>query len=95
MKGLQKNISLQSYTTFKIGGHAKYFVKAKNKEQLKEALLWARENKQNFFILGGGSNLIISDNGFDGLVIKLENQEFETKGNQGYFRGIRPLLQDF
>lgn len=67
---IQENIPLASLTTFKIGGPAKYFCQAKSPEDLKEALFWVKGKKLPFFILGEGSNLLISDEGFPGLVIK-------------------------
>jgi len=66
----KKNVSLKNYTTFKIGGPAKYFYIAKTKEDLIEAIKEAKKLKLPFFILGGGSNLLVSDKGFNGLVIK-------------------------
>ena len=68
--GFQKNIPLKNYTTFRIGGPAKYFFVAKTKENLIEAIKMAKKMKLPFFILGGGSNLLVSDEGFNGLVIK-------------------------
>ncbi len=70
---VQKNISLAKYTTFKIGGPAQYFFVAKNKEDLIEAVKAAKKLKLRFFILGGGSNILFSDKGFNGLVINIEN----------------------
>ncbi len=67
----RKNISLKKYTTFQIGGKAKYFFVAKTKTELILAIELAKEMNLPFFILGGGSNLLVSDNGFDGLVIKI------------------------
>ena len=66
----RKNVPLKNYTTFKIGGPAKYFFVAKRKEELIEAIKLAKKLELPFFILGGGSNLLVSDKGFDGLVIK-------------------------
>jgi len=66
----RKNVPLKNYTTFKIGGPAKYFFEAKRKEELIEAIKLAKKLELPFFILGGGSNLLVSDKGFDGLVIK-------------------------
>ena len=68
--GVQKNIPLKKYTTFKIGGPAKYFFVAKNKADLIKAIKVAKNLKLPFFVLGGGSNLLVSDKGFKGLVIK-------------------------
>jgi len=66
----RKNISLKNYTTFKIGGRAKYFFVAKTKVKLIKAIQEAKKRRLPFFILGGGSNILISDKGFNGLVIK-------------------------
>jgi len=81
---IQKNISLSKYTTFKVGGIAKYFCIAKNKKEIIQALKYAQKNKLKYLILGKGSNLLISDNGFNGLVIKLENQKIKIKNNTIY-----------
>jgi len=71
-RGFQKNISLAKKTTFKIGGKAKYFFIAKSKKDLIKAIRWAKRNHLPFFVLGGGSNLLVADEGFEGLVIKLQ-----------------------
>ncbi|MCK4781907.1 UDP-N-acetylmuramate dehydrogenase [Candidatus Parcubacteria bacterium] len=72
---MSKNISLAKYTTFKIGGPAKYFLIAKTKKELTKAIKTAKENKLPFFILGGGSNVLVSDKGFNGLVIKIQSSK--------------------
>lgn len=69
---VQQNIALAPYTTFKIGGSARFFVAVKTVEELKESLDFARDQNLATLILGGGSNVLISDDGFDGLVIKIE-----------------------
>jgi len=79
---IQKNISLSKYTSFKIGGLAKYFCVAENVEEIKEALEFVGKNKLNVVVLGGGSNLLISDEGFNGIVIKIMNQELRIKNNE-------------
>ncbi len=79
----QKNVLLKNYTTFKIGGPAKYFCFAKNKEGLIEAVKWAKEKNLPFFILGGGSNLLVSDKGYEGLVIKYQNPKLAEYVNKG------------
>src|SRR3989339_70569 len=73
---------LKKYTTFKIGGPAKFFVVVKNKAQLFKAVKAAVDLKIPFTILGGGSNVLIADKGIDGLVIKLEGGETEIKGGR-------------
>lgn len=62
---------LAQYTTFKIGGAARFFVEATTETEIVAALKSAEENCQKVFILGGGSNILIADAGFDGLVIKI------------------------
>lgn len=71
MVKIQENIPLAPYTTFKIGGPAKYFVEINGEEALIEAVQYAKDNNIPAFIMGGGSNILISDKGFDGLVIRL------------------------
>jgi len=79
---IQKNILLSKYTSFKIGGPAKYFCVAENVEEIKEALEYAEKNKLKIFILGGGSNLLISDEGFSGLVLRITNYELKIKDDE-------------
>jgi UDP-N-acetylmuramate dehydrogenase len=67
-----EHIPLAPYSTFKIGGPARFFCVVSSAAELKEAIQFAHEKPVPFFILGGGSNILISDNGFDGLVIKME-----------------------
>jgi UDP-N-acetylmuramate dehydrogenase len=69
---LQENIILAPFTTIGIGGPARYYLRAQNVDEVLAALAWAREHGQRVFILGGGSNLLISDSGFDGLVLHLD-----------------------
>lgn len=78
---IQNNIPLAPYTTFKIGGPAEYFVLAKTSEEVQEAIAWAQASKQDVFVFGGGSNLLISDQGIKGLVIKLDLQDLEFDGD--------------
>jgi UDP-N-acetylmuramate dehydrogenase len=72
---IQKDVSLAPFTTFKIGGPARYYIEAKTKQDLVEAVAWAKENDQNVYYLGGGSNLLIADEGLPGLVIRFGNRE--------------------
>ncbi|MDO8500027.1 MAG: UDP-N-acetylmuramate dehydrogenase [bacterium] len=67
---VKENISLKPYTVFKIGGNARFFVEVKSTEELKEALSFAKGNGVPFFVAGAGSNILVSDKGFDGLYIK-------------------------
>jgi len=69
---VRENHPLAPLTTFGIGGPARYFVAARSEAELREALLWAGERMLPAFILGGGSNLVVSDAGYPGLVVKME-----------------------
>ncbi len=79
---LRRNVSLKNYTTFKIGGRAKYFISIRSKDELIGAVLAAKEYKLPFFILGMGSNLLVSDEGFKGLVIRMQNGESRVKNKK-------------
>lgn len=68
---IRENVILSSYTTFRIGGPARYFCEVKTLDELNKALDFAKKNNLEIFILGGGSNLLISDEGFQGLVVKI------------------------
>lgn len=69
---LQDNYPLKNITTLSIGGPAKKFITVKTQDELLEALQFAKQNNLDHLIIGGGSNLLVSDNGFDGIVIKNE-----------------------
>lgn len=66
---IKRGESLKPYTTFKIGGLARFFASASTPEEYRQALDFARSESLPVFVLGGGSNILVSDNGFDGLVI--------------------------
>jgi len=66
---ISRNEPLKPYTTFKVGGPAAFFANAATREDFLEALRFARREGQDVFLLGGGSNILVSDNGFPGLVI--------------------------
>lgn len=72
LQGLETNVILAPYTTYKIGGPADFFFVAKNKNDLVSAVMEARKNNIEYFILGTGANILIGDKGFRGLVIKNE-----------------------
>ena len=66
-----KNEPMSKHTSFKVGGPARYFAKAECLEDLKKALNMACEKGLPYFILGNGTNLLVSDRGFDGVIITL------------------------
>ena len=68
---IEENKLLAPFTTFGIGGPARWFVEAASEEEIAEATAWAGERRVALFVLGGGSNLLVSDAGFDGLVLRV------------------------
>jgi UDP-N-acetylmuramate dehydrogenase len=68
---IQENVPLAPLTTFGIGGPARWFVEAASETEIVDALGWARERSLPLFVLGGGSNLLVSDSGFPGLVLRM------------------------
>ncbi len=68
---LQENVALAPLTTFKIGGPARYFVEASSPSEVEEAVAFARAKELPLFVLGGGSNLLVADAGWPGLVLKV------------------------
>ena len=78
---IQENIILAPYTTFKIGGPAKFFCVPKNIKDVKDAVTFARERKLPIFVLGAGSNVLVSDEGFHGLVIHPQIDLYTVKEN--------------
>ncbi len=67
---VQSNILLAPLTYYKIGGPAKYFVEPSSLEDLKEISAFIRKEKCRYFVLGAGSNILVRDEGFDGLIIQ-------------------------
>lgn len=68
---------LKDFTTFQVGGPARYFCIVKSEEDCREAFSFAKSRKLPIFILGGGSNLLVDDKGFAGLIIKNEIKGFK------------------
>jgi UDP-N-acetylmuramate dehydrogenase len=66
-----ENIPLAPLTTLGVGGAARYFLEASTPEQMREAAAWTAEHHMPLFVLGGGSNLVVADAGFPGLVLKV------------------------
>lgn len=77
MLDIRTKIPLAPYTTLKIGGAADYFVETQNEEEIIEALQLAEERKIPYYILSGGSNVLVSDQGFRGLIIRITNYELQ------------------
>ena len=88
---VQENVSLASFTTFKVGGDARYLVSASTEEELAQAINFAQEKKLEIFVLGGGSNLIVSDIGFDGLVIKMNFSKWRLEKTDIFAQAAVPF----
>ncbi|MGA9307447.1 MAG: FAD-binding protein, partial [Candidatus Sulfotelmatobacter sp.] len=68
---IQENVALAPLTTLKVGGAARYFAEARNEDDAREAVRFAKTRGLPLFVLGGGSNLVIADAGWPGLVLKV------------------------
>ena len=68
---MREDVLLKNYTTFKCGGPARFFDEPQSEEEIAADLRFANENDIPVFVLGGGANCLISDKGFDGLVIRI------------------------
>lgn len=82
-KKIRTKVDLSGCTSFKIGGLAEYFFEPKNIQELRQALILAKRSGQRVFILGSGSNILVSDAGIDGLVIRLAGKNFKKSFSQG------------
>lgn len=80
MDKIKFSISLSNFTTLKIGGPAKAFLGTKTAAELIGAITWAKEKNLPYLVMGGGSNLLVSDKGFPGLVIKNAMTGIKTEG---------------
>lgn len=93
---MQEQVPLAPYTTFRIGGPARYFCEAVSEAEIAEAVAFAREKRLPVFILGGGSNLLVSDEGFDGLVIRVAiDGPMETAREDDFVRYTVPAGKDW
>jgi UDP-N-acetylmuramate dehydrogenase len=69
---IKQNVSLKNYCSFFIGGPARYLLFAQNNEEIIEGLNFAKQENLECLVFGGGSNMLVSDNGFDGLALRVE-----------------------
>ena len=78
-----ENEPLSKHTSFKIGGPARYFVSVNSVDKLSALIKFLNSNKTPYFILGNGSNLLVPDNGYNGVVVKLSGdfENLEISGN--------------
>jgi UDP-N-acetylmuramate dehydrogenase len=90
---LRENQPLAPFTTLAIGGPARWFVEAASEDEIAEAAEWARGRGAPFFVLGGGSNLLVSDAGFDGLVLRIALRGVATVGTGVNAGGSERIFQ--
>ena len=82
------NEPMKKHTSFKIGGNADLFISVQNEEELKQALNYAKQKQIPVTIIGNGSNILVSDEGIKGLVIKIDIQYFGIQNNEDEFEVI-------
>jgi UDP-N-acetylmuramate dehydrogenase len=80
---LRENVPLAPLTTMGVGGASRYFVEAQSAAEVAEAVDFTRSNQLPLFILGGGSNLVISDNGWPGLTLKVAITGIQERTENG------------
>ena len=74
-----KDEPMKLHTSFKVGGNAEYFVKAKNINEIKEILELVKKENVPIFVIGNGSNLLVKDNGVKGIVLKLDFEDYKVE----------------
>lgn len=80
---LEENRLLAPLTTLGVGGPARFFLEVQTEAEIVEVTAWAKERGLRVFILGGGSNLVVSDNGYDGLVLHIALKGVEAQETAG------------
>src|SRR3990167_8552504 len=80
---IRQRVALKDLTTLCVGGYASYFTEVKNKEELNQAIDFAKSKNLPIFVLGGGSDVLLSDRGFKGLVLRYKDRslKFNEKDN--------------
>jgi UDP-N-acetylmuramate dehydrogenase len=80
---LRENVPLGPFTTFGVGGPARYFTEAVTERDIRDAVDFVQTKRVPLFVLGGGSNLVVADTGFSGLVMKVALRGIEESQAQG------------
>jgi UDP-N-acetylmuramate dehydrogenase len=75
------SVRLSDYTTIKLGGMASKFVECSTDKEISDAIVYAKQNKTPFHVLGGGSNTVFSDKGYDGIIIYVNTKGIEKSGD--------------
>jgi UDP-N-acetylmuramate dehydrogenase len=80
---IKENVPLARYTTLQVGGPARFFIEARSDEEIRDALLFARERSLEVFVLGGGSNLVVADAGWPGVILRIAVGGINTGSKNG------------
>jgi UDP-N-acetylmuramate dehydrogenase len=83
---IRENVPLAPLTTFNVGGPARFFLEATSIEEVRAGVEFARSRKLPLFVLGGGSNLVVSDSGWPGLVLKIAITGIDESSHSGQTR---------
>ena len=81
---IRENVPLAPLTTLGVGGPARFFVRARSTPEVDQAVKFARSRKLELFVLGGGSNLVVSDRGFDGVVVQITIRDIAETQASGH-----------
>lgn len=94
---IKPNESMKNHTSFKIGGIADFFVTAKKIDDIKNILKFSNDNNINLTIIGNGSNVLVTDKGIRGIVMKIDLQEIEIQkkiDDKANFMSIEKVAED-
>lgn len=89
---IKEQVPLSKKTSYRIGGHSKYFIQPININETIEAVYWANKHSHEIFILGKGSNILVDDKGWDGLTIDLSGINYLLWSGRGVKCGAGALL---
>ena len=93
MIDVQEKVLLAPLTSFRLGGEARYFVDVKTLEEVQEAVAFAKEKAVEFYVMAGGTNLLISDAGFDGLIIRMKISQAQVRDGLVEISAGTPLIK--
>ena len=93
MNALQENLPLSAWTTLGVGGPARYFLNATSEKEVIDGLDFAKGKNLPLFVLGGGSNLLVADRGFEGLVLRVGLRGLTWEGAELCSACFRPQKQ--
>lgn len=93
MLNIQEMVSLAPLTSFRIGGLAKYFVQIKTIKELQEALDFSKEKNLVFYVVGSGTNLLVNDGIFEGLIIQMKMSGISVEENLVKVEAGVPLIK--